>query len=490
MALPLASGQHLKDGCRTGVPTDLYANQPGVLNHGYRAYQIRPEKANPIAIALAQDVTGGTDFILNGAQLTADVPRTVSVTLLAALNFNFDVAVFGVDDLGRHVAEIIPCIQQIKTFKGKKAFKTIDHVGIPSPLVTVIPNVSLGWSNVFGLPYFIYDEGAVIPRFNQPRLAPVFNPSHYESGYVQLKDGRAVVPVKSGPITAAQVNYWGDGATLLDNTGTLSISFTPTSLSIFSTNANDQNFVSYLIDNDGSSSTNNTLINGALDNIPYRTGDIVVLTYLEPLPSLFDKDGILYYHTVSATTYNARSTNANDDNKFSSFSFSTDGGPLQIATLVAGEVTVSTSLAVPGASIGLTYYSDNLANPLLNAGTLVFNIAPGGNSFTISSSNLDDINKVAWVIDGQDGDPINYNGWFPLIVPGATTTPTFLSGDTRGTVEIPDLDGFPAVPTDPIPDLGSLVDGIRYFFFHMELYGTEQYDRSEDNLMGLPPYGW
>lgn len=210
MANNLPLGTHFSDGVRSGpiysgkIPASLLpfapatdasyggynAYGPGILNSPQNTWSITPQPAgidNLVSSTTVADA-GGTDFTLAGDNLATkrvggpspyvqfDWPRVVTVTVSGgAIGADRRITIFGTDWYGMplqhtyviNAAGTYPAV----TFGGgatngfinipSKAFYTVDRVNINGTSGSTPRNISLGVSDVFGLPFLVNNFGDV-----------------------------------------------------------------------------------------------------------------------------------------------------------------------------------------------------------------------------------------------------------------------------------------------------------------------------------------
>jgi hypothetical protein len=200
-------GTHFEDGLRTGPiytgtvspalltfnPTEVLsysaytAYGPGILQSPQNTWSITPYPAsvsNLVASTAAAAVTGPMNLTLTGDNAATryvggavpyvqfDWPRVVTVTTVGGGNAAVSVTIFGSDWYGVPMQQtyIIPQNTEATSplvnygvnasiTPNAKAFYTVERVWISGALTG--GSISLGVADVFGLPYFVEDEGDI-----------------------------------------------------------------------------------------------------------------------------------------------------------------------------------------------------------------------------------------------------------------------------------------------------------------------------------------
>lgn len=164
-------GQQVDDlwmGNATGPQTNSWAG-PGTIGRGVgplgRVYifDIVPETASATAVCAAQAVAGAGNATINGASAsggvaTLDVARAVNVDSSNAGDTTQTVTVTGTDYWGQAQTETI-ALNGTTAVAGLKAFKTITQVAVSAALAG---NLTVGSTDVFGLPYRVTDAGYIL----------------------------------------------------------------------------------------------------------------------------------------------------------------------------------------------------------------------------------------------------------------------------------------------------------------------------------------
>lgn len=164
-------GQQVDDlwmGNATGPQTNSWAG-PGTIGRGVgplgRVYifDIVPETASATAVCAAQAVAGAGNATINGASAsggvaTFDVARGVNVDSTDAGDTSQTVTVTGTDYWNQAQTETI-ALNGTTAVAGKKAFKTITQVAVSAALTG---NLTVGSTDVFGLPYRVTDAGYIL----------------------------------------------------------------------------------------------------------------------------------------------------------------------------------------------------------------------------------------------------------------------------------------------------------------------------------------
>lgn len=158
-------------GAATGPQTAGWANggNPGVIGRGVgplgRTYvfDIVPSTAAANAVCAAQAVAGAGSLTINGANASAgvatfDVARAVNIDTSSANNTAVGITVTGTDYYGQAQTELL-VTNGTSTVEGKKTFKTITAV---SSNAAAVGTVTVGSSDIFGLPYRVTDAGYLL----------------------------------------------------------------------------------------------------------------------------------------------------------------------------------------------------------------------------------------------------------------------------------------------------------------------------------------
>ena len=160
---------HFSDGVRAGrnFANNGTASQPGVYMSPIFVYDVVPATLSATAVAAAQAVAGAGNLTINGASAsggvaTLDVPRAVSIVSAGAGDTTQTATVYGTDAYGIPMTETI-AFNGTTTVNGKKAFKTVTRVAISA---ATAGNVSVGSTDIFGLPYRTNTRNYAITAWN------------------------------------------------------------------------------------------------------------------------------------------------------------------------------------------------------------------------------------------------------------------------------------------------------------------------------------
>ena len=227
-------GQHSDDiwlGTATGPQTAGWVSggNPGVIGQGVGPmgrttyFDIVPATLSATAVCAAQAVAAAGNATINGASATAgvatfDYARAVSIVTSNSGNTTQTVTVTGTDYYGQAQTETLTC-NGTTTVNGKKAFVTITQVAVSASLTG---NLSVGNTDIFGLPYRVTDAGYlfrtgwagavadnagtfVAADTTSPATATTgdvrgtFTPSTSANGSRRLVIGMIMTSVQSGP---------------------------------------------------------------------------------------------------------------------------------------------------------------------------------------------------------------------------------------------------------------------------------------------------
>lgn len=164
-------GQQVDDlwmGNATGPQTNSWAG-PGTIGRGVgplgRVYifDIVPVAASATAVCAAQAIAAAGNATINGASAsggvaTLDVARAVNVDSTNAGDTTQTVTITGTDYWNQAQTETIT-MNGTTAVAGLKAFKTITQVAVSAALAG---NLTVGSTDVFGLPYRITNAGYII----------------------------------------------------------------------------------------------------------------------------------------------------------------------------------------------------------------------------------------------------------------------------------------------------------------------------------------
>ncbi|MGI9143521.1 MAG: hypothetical protein ACR2IJ_10070 [Fluviibacter sp.] len=164
-------GQQVDDlwmGNATGPQTNSWAG-PGTIGRGVgplgRVYifDIVPATASATAVCAAQAIAGAGNATINGASAsggvaTLDVARAVNVDSSGAGDTTQTVTITGTDYWGQAQTEEI-AMNGTTAVAGLKAFKTVTAVAVDGALAG---NLTVGSTDVFGLPYRVTDAGYIL----------------------------------------------------------------------------------------------------------------------------------------------------------------------------------------------------------------------------------------------------------------------------------------------------------------------------------------
>lgn len=167
-------GQQVDDlwmGNATGPQTAGWSNggNPGVIGRGVGPlgrtfiFDIVPAALSATGVCAAQAVAGAGNATINGASATAgvasfDVARAISAVSSNAGDTTQTVTVTGTDYYGQAQTERLT-LNGTTTVNGKKAFRTITQVAVSAALTG---NLSVGTTDIFGLPYVVTDGGYLL----------------------------------------------------------------------------------------------------------------------------------------------------------------------------------------------------------------------------------------------------------------------------------------------------------------------------------------
>jgi hypothetical protein len=158
-------------GTATGPQTASWASggNPGQIGKGVgplgRTYvfDIVPAALSATAVCAAQAVAAAGNATINGASAsggvaTFDVARNVSIVSSSASDTTQTVTVTGTDYYGQAQTSLLT-INGTTTVNGLKSFKTITQVAVSAVFVG---NLSVGSTDIFGLPYRVTDAGYLL----------------------------------------------------------------------------------------------------------------------------------------------------------------------------------------------------------------------------------------------------------------------------------------------------------------------------------------
>ena len=218
-------------GAATGPQTAGWASggNPGQIGRGVGPMgrttylDIVPATLSATAVCAAQAVAAAGNATINGASATAgvatfDYARAVSIVTSNGGNTTQTVTVTGTDYYGQAQTETLTC-NGTATVNGKKAFVTITQVAVSAALTG---NLSVGNTDIFGLPYRVTDAGYlfrtgwagavadnagtfVAADTTSPATATTgdvrgtFTPSTSANGSRRLVIGMIMTSVQSGP---------------------------------------------------------------------------------------------------------------------------------------------------------------------------------------------------------------------------------------------------------------------------------------------------
>jgi hypothetical protein len=164
-------GQQVDDlwmGNATGPQTNSWAG-PGTIGRGVgplgRVYifDIVPAALSATAVCAAQAIAAAGSATINGASAsggvaTLDVARAISVKSSNSGDTTQTVTVTGTDYWNQYQTETLT-LNGTTTVNGLKAFKTIVAVAVSAALTG---NLSVGSTDIFGLPYRVTDAGYIM----------------------------------------------------------------------------------------------------------------------------------------------------------------------------------------------------------------------------------------------------------------------------------------------------------------------------------------
>lgn len=164
-------GQQVDDlwmGNATGPQTNSWAG-PGTIGRGVgplgRVYifDVVPATASATAVCAAQAIAAAGNATINGASAsggvaTLDTARAVNVDSSNAGDTTQTVTITGTDYWGQAQTETI-AMNGTTAVAGKKAFKTVTAVAVSAALAG---NLTVGSTDVIGLPYRVTDAGYIL----------------------------------------------------------------------------------------------------------------------------------------------------------------------------------------------------------------------------------------------------------------------------------------------------------------------------------------
>lgn len=160
---------HFSDGVRAGrnFANNGTATQPGVYMSPMFVYDVVPVALSATAVAAAQAVAAAGNLTINGASATSgvatlDVPRTISAVSANAGDTTQTATIYGTDFYGLSQTETLT-LNGTTTVNGKKAFKTVTRVAMSA---ATTGNVSVGSTDIFGIPYRANSRNYVLTAWN------------------------------------------------------------------------------------------------------------------------------------------------------------------------------------------------------------------------------------------------------------------------------------------------------------------------------------
>ena len=164
-------GQQVDDlwmGNATGPQTNSWAG-PGTIGRGVGPlgridiFDTVPETASATAVCAAQAVAGAGNATIDGASASGgvailDVARAVNVDSTDSGDTTQTVTVTGTDYWNQVQTEEI-ALNGTTAVAGKKAFKTITQVAVDGAMTG---NLTVGSTDVIGLPYRVTDAGYIL----------------------------------------------------------------------------------------------------------------------------------------------------------------------------------------------------------------------------------------------------------------------------------------------------------------------------------------
>ena len=241
-------GSNSADGWRTGSIPNPATTYRGAFNSPIELYSIVPQALAVNAVAANQAPSNSAYLVLRAlapysTQVSSfwpgvgivnmyqlDVPRAVSVTVTVATTSATNVTVWGLDHLGAPLSETIVVGTNVnpQTVNGKKAFSKIYRA-----FSTIYPGnpMSLGTTDVFGLPYVTTSATQIITEWDLP--------AGLKFGTATLGGGTGTATISTAAVNSDSViKYWrqAPGAGALGN---LSIpTITPATSFVIDSDAN------------------------------------------------------------------------------------------------------------------------------------------------------------------------------------------------------------------------------------------------------------
>jgi hypothetical protein len=135
----------------------------GALTSPYFTYSVVPIALDADGICAAQAIAAAGNATINGALASGgvvalDVPRAVSVVSANAGDTTQTVTISGTDVYGVPMTQTLT-LNGTTTASGAKAFSRVTRVAVSAALAG---NLTVGSTDVLGLPYFLRDRGAVV----------------------------------------------------------------------------------------------------------------------------------------------------------------------------------------------------------------------------------------------------------------------------------------------------------------------------------------
>lgn len=135
----------------------------GALTSPYFTYIAQPIALSATAVCAAQAIAAAGNAVINGASAsngvaTFDVPRAVRVVSSGAGDTTQTVTVTGTDVYGQPMTQALT-LNGTTVVNGTKAFSRVTRVAVSAAMAG---NLSVGSTDILGLPYFVRDRGMIV----------------------------------------------------------------------------------------------------------------------------------------------------------------------------------------------------------------------------------------------------------------------------------------------------------------------------------------
>lgn len=251
---PPSGGTNFGDGTRTGLIANPSTGYKGSYNSPIELYSIVPQALAVNAIAASQTPANNSYLTLTAnspystsvtsfwpgvgvvTMLQLDVPRALCASMALATTSGTNITFWGLDINGQRMSETItvPMNGSAQVIRGKKAFYRVYRA-----FSTINPGnpITLGTTNIFGLPYVCSSATQIISEWDMP--------AGVKFGTVALAGTPGTATISTTAVNSDSViEYWrqASGGTM----GNLSIgTITPATSFVINSSANETSTIGW-----------------------------------------------------------------------------------------------------------------------------------------------------------------------------------------------------------------------------------------------------